>query len=389
MNCPPLVFSTFLIVLLSCGGLGSYDFDGDGASDALDCDPYNELIFPGAFEQCGDGVDNDCDDSVDCEDPDCLSDPQCPPSDDDDADDDDSAADDDDSAADDDDDSAGDDDDDSAVPEGPVTAVCAGLYHACVIRTDGLIECWGSNSHFQATPPSTGSYVNIACAAQATCATDTFGNTSCWGQSPLDVSSCLTEPVEELDAGSGHLWAKMLDGTFECFGNNGEGRCSLPPGASEFIDVDACYHNSCGVRANGVAECWGGVHGSDQGEFSVPQGVSFMDVDAGMGISCGLDLGGAPHCWGNNDQGVVKNEPIGSFSQISVSAANLACVLDQDGYPTCWGESEIEALTPVLTRFEDINSLGGVPCGKTVDGYAFCWADSTHAMAVPEYLALP
>jgi hypothetical protein len=114
-----------------------------------------------------------------------------------------------------------------------------------------------------------------------------------------------------------------------------------------------------------------------------------MDIDAGIGISCGLDLAGAPHCWGNNDQDVVVNEPTGSFSQISVSAGNLACVLDQDGYPTCWGESELEAMTPTLTRFEDINSLGGVPCGKTIDGYAFCWADSTHAMAVPEHLALP
>jgi hypothetical protein len=65
--------------------------------------------------QCDDGADNDADALYDCDDPDCMSEPVCSESGDDDdsslTDDDDSAGDDDDSSPADDDDSAGDDDD--------------------------------------------------------------------------------------------------------------------------------------------------------------------------------------------------------------------------------------------------------------------------------------
>ncbi len=81
------------------------DGDGDGlpAYDG-DCDDANANAYPGNAEDCGDGVDNDCDGLIDGADGDCAGD------DDDTADDDDDTAGDDDDTADDDDDTAGDDD---------------------------------------------------------------------------------------------------------------------------------------------------------------------------------------------------------------------------------------------------------------------------------------
>lgn len=36
---------------------------------------------------------------------------------------------------------------------GSFTAVSAGYWHSCGLRSDGPIVCWGSNDHGEATPP--------------------------------------------------------------------------------------------------------------------------------------------------------------------------------------------------------------------------------------------
>ena len=113
-----LLLLLLVLLVASCGGSSTDDFDGDGSVDSVDCAPEDPSIHLGAPEICSDGIDNDCDSWVDCDDNDCTVLPECESGDDDDddsaGDDDDSAGNDDDSAAGDDDDSAGDDDDDSA-----------------------------------------------------------------------------------------------------------------------------------------------------------------------------------------------------------------------------------------------------------------------------------
>jgi len=53
------------------------DSDGDGYEDAscggTDCDDENFFVNPGATEDCGDGIDNDCNGLVDGDDPVCVS----------------------------------------------------------------------------------------------------------------------------------------------------------------------------------------------------------------------------------------------------------------------------------------------------------------------------
>ncbi len=56
---------------LDSGWVGD-DADQDGVSDESDCAPEDPTIHPGADEICNDGVDNDCDEMVDADDPGCA-----------------------------------------------------------------------------------------------------------------------------------------------------------------------------------------------------------------------------------------------------------------------------------------------------------------------------
>jgi hypothetical protein len=51
---------------------GITDVDGDGFDSIDDCDDGDADIYPGAAEDCSDGIDNDCDELIDADDPDCT-----------------------------------------------------------------------------------------------------------------------------------------------------------------------------------------------------------------------------------------------------------------------------------------------------------------------------
>jgi hypothetical protein len=63
---------------------------------------------------------------------------------------------------------------------GPYQYVNAGSQHACAVRTNGLVECWGDNSYGQtlSTPMSAR---DVSCGLFHSCATLITGNVECWG----------------------------------------------------------------------------------------------------------------------------------------------------------------------------------------------------------------
>ena len=67
------IFFLFLMLSVGCRkieqetGLDSsiVDMDGDGSNSLEDCDDNDADVYPGAYEYCGDQVDNDCDGQID------------------------------------------------------------------------------------------------------------------------------------------------------------------------------------------------------------------------------------------------------------------------------------------------------------------------------------
>ena len=68
----------------------------------------------------------------------------------------------------------------NAPPATRFTAVSVGQIHSCGIVSDGAVRCWGSDEHGRATPPE-GKFVSIAAGARHTCATRDDGEVKCWG----------------------------------------------------------------------------------------------------------------------------------------------------------------------------------------------------------------
>ncbi len=60
-----------------CNLCASVDFDNDGANSCEDCDDTDPDVSPDAEEICDDGIDNDCNDDIDCQDSYCDSEQSC------------------------------------------------------------------------------------------------------------------------------------------------------------------------------------------------------------------------------------------------------------------------------------------------------------------------
>lgn len=125
---------------------------------------------------------------------------------------------------------------DLAPPSGKFTQVAVGWAHACGLRLNGSIDCWGStnknvNKYGQATPPE-GEFIAIAAGYKHSCAIRITGEVVCWGQGKQQI-----EP--------GY-----------CYDSDGDCGQSAPP-AGKFTHVTCGETHSCGVLQDGNVRCWG------------------------------------------------------------------------------------------------------------------------------------
>jgi alpha-tubulin suppressor-like RCC1 family protein len=66
--------------------------------------------------------------------------------------------------------------------------VAAGFGHACGIKSDGTITCWGSDDDGEATPPS-GTFQQLALGADHSCGVRTDATVACWDRTARDDSA--------------------------------------------------------------------------------------------------------------------------------------------------------------------------------------------------------
>jgi alpha-tubulin suppressor-like RCC1 family protein len=235
-------------------------------------------------------------------------------------------------------------------------AVTAGSDHACALRRDTTLWCWGDNGEgaagigstadnvtrpHQVTTPAADGWASIAVGPDHTCAVRTDSTLWCWGDDwagqlgvgrtsdghlPEQVSSPATDGWAAVSAGAAHTCAVRTDGTLWCWGWNLLGQLGLgdqpdqelpqqvtAPAADGWSLVEAGGEHTCALRGHALW-CWGhnasgqlGIGGTtDQNvprRVPVPTRRGWGLVTVGDHHTCATRTGHELWCWGENFHG--------------------------------------------------------------------------------------
>jgi alpha-tubulin suppressor-like RCC1 family protein len=158
--------------------------------------------------------------------------------------------------------------------------------HACGYLTDETPYCWGANDRGQVGDGTTtdrltpyqlpGRWIRFSVAGVSTCAIDSDGVGSCWGQASAPAAG---------------TWSTL----------------HVSPGGTV-----------CGVQTDDTGWCWGTNTSGQVGDGTMtdaPAPVqlagSWVDVfPGGAATTCGYRTDGSSWCWGENGQGQVGNGTI-------------------------------------------------------------------------------
>jgi alpha-tubulin suppressor-like RCC1 family protein len=258
-------------------------------------------------------------------------------------------------------------------------SVAAGEHHACALRSDGTVSCWGNNNLAQLgrgsnvpewtpTPAPTMSLtgvVQLEASAAMTCARTAAGDVYCWGggggawrgsnSDTCGSTSCANRPRQvnlsggaatDIATGNEHALA-LVEGHTQCWGvtthtnfGTNAGACGnsnqvlvhaiLPP--FDIVDVEAGYGHSCVRNTTGTIYCFGNAANGRLGTnttsgmqatptaLTVPTGAD--ELWTGNASSCAR-VGATFYCWGNNTNGLVGAHATGATAATAVTFPGL------------------------------------------------------------------
>lgn len=198
--------------------------------------------------------------------------------------------------------------------------------HNCIVRSDGIIKCWGlgtngqlgdgntSTSNLPVTVDTSTDAIQVSVGYRHSCAIFNGGAVRCWGynnqgqlgdntngqkSTPVSVigidGSTSNTSATQITAGFYHSCALLEDKTVKCWGYSGQGQLGAGDNVTSWVPVvveridgmayqaiqltSGIYH-TCAMLDDGKIQCWGyGAYGQlgsgDNVNFNVPVTISF------------------------------------------------------------------------------------------------------------------
>ena len=241
-----------------------------------------------------------------------------------------------------------------------------GNSHACGIKTDQNIICWGANvTNLLDAPP--GEFVALTTGFMHSCALRHNGTAECWGDNSFGQLAAPPNQFKEISAGSTSTCGIDYDNALVCWGNESQYR-SAPIGTDKLTKVSSGYSHACGLQNDRTPICWGGY----EPENNIAPAVKLVSINAGDQNTCGIMTDGNAVCWGKNQSSGTEIPP-GRFTDIQTDGSTT-CGLRPDGSIECWGWALAldysQRTPPGPYRTFRIN---GATCGIRFDDTASCW----------------
>ena len=261
------------------------------------------------------------------------------------------------------------------------TSVSTAYGHACGLRANGIILCWGRGRQGE-TDPVEATYTAVSLGDGYSCGLKTDGLITCWGVWGISYgmtgANTFREPespyglFKSLSAGSSHACGIRIDNTLACWGENyvsagdfAEYAGQATPPSGTFLSVSAGAGHTCGVTTDNRVVCWGARY---EGSTSPAEG-NFLSVSAGSSFSCGVRADFTLTCWGSSVYGDMT-PPAGKFSSVAASHIS-ACGVRSSGEVECWGYHLKNV--PPQGKFLSISAADAHRCAVRIDGYIVCW----------------
>ena len=300
---------------------------------------------------------------------------------------------------------------DAPPPRSRWDAISGGELHACGIRLDHTLWCWGRNDHGELgvklnladweadEPRQVGTETNwtmVSAGLTTNCAIKDDQTLWCFGDNSLGQAGigivsggeAVIAPAQVIDTwksvsvGELHTCGIRADDSLACWGANSQGQLgdttttaratpvTVAPGTT-WVAVAVGGQFTCALKSDQTAWCWGlnsrgqlGLGTTTQEPAPKPLGpTQWRTITAGLEFACGVQMDGKLRCWGHNQRGELGDNsgsdhtspvPVGGDQIVDWTEVHAgrehACGLHGDGELACWGSNEHGQLVTDLAR---------------------------------------